>query len=384
MNKIAKKNVFIVLFCVMLSLVFGVSCLVPTKNAKAEETISSTTISTTWDNFFSVSMQATPRANETIDVQQAEVVDNLGKNRTYWRLNWSEVERLIFVINLTNTNDALTFTTFSLTSTFVQTDDMQTPLSPQPDKEKPIETPLISSKTISANSIVNHNFYYYIDSTAVEGQTENAASGQDFGLYKFTLSYNYIKTNSANPEGQESSNHLDIYVAVMPTEIDEDFVYEINRADVQILHKVSSANLMNQYELWLSSSELFRYVNPRYIKWEVVGTDAKRNQYVLDKNQRGEGGEKTIYDGGSPNPPYGSSFVFNSNGIEGLWDVTCKVEDQEGHTLFSVGVKNLSTYRVEPKSNLWWIILIAVSCLVVIGLIILITILIMKKHSRVW
>lgn len=390
MNRQRKKNLYIMTICVVLSLIFLLSMFyfVPNKNARADEPSPPTTIQTVWDKYFSLELHTTPRADETVEITQKEVVDTLQKTRTYWVLNWSEVEVLQFVINLTSADDGVIFNNFSLGVTHVETDDLTTPLSPQLDKDSqdvlPTTTSLITNKNIVANSVGNYNFYYHVDSTASVEKTESTSPGQNFGLYRFTLTYNYTRTSSVGQQEQETEKYLEMYIAIMPTPITEDLVFKIRQENVQILHRVSSSNgLMNKYTLWLSNTEIFKYINPRYIKWKVVGKDGKNNQYVLDKKQRAEGGEKTIYDS-SPTPPYGSSFEFDSNGIEGMWNVSCDIEDKDGNVLYSVEVRNLTTFRTEPKSNLWWILLILALSILLIIAIILIIVFVRKKKNTVW
>ncbi len=386
--KSLKKSIFPCLICVLLgiSLMLGFFAFEHKNFALAEEEFEqgeqSPVIDPVSDNYFSLAIQASPRENEVVSYEMREITDAAGMSHTYICFKWSEIELIRFVINFTNTKQDLRFNTYSLSETYTVTDDMQTPLVPQPGAT-PTQTPLFSNRQILQDSIVNNYFYYYVDSTAPVEKTDTTSAGKDFGLYKFVLSYNYSQTTPANPVGQETNKDLELYIAILPTEITEDLAVEIKKDDIQILYSVTNQNLMNKFNFWLSSNNSLRFINPYYIKWTVTGRDSKNNPYVLDDNQRGDSGERTVYDA-SPVPPYGQNFEFFSNGIEGSWNVGCEIQDKDGNVLFSKEVKNLSTYKVKKPFNYLWLILIISMALILIIIISLLIYYIKKKREHVW
>ncbi len=347
-----------------------------------QEPAPETTIDPISDEFFTWAIQTTPRENKVVSIEKREITDNAGTARQYICLKWEEVEALRFIFNFSNTKPNLRFGQFSLTEIYTTTDDMQTPLAPMPNKNEPTSTSLFLNLQIDENA-ANYTFNYYVDSTYAVDKTETRSAGKDFGLYKFVLSYDYYIPTSADPIGQNTQRQLECYIAILPTEITEELKYEIARRDLQIIYSVTNERLMNKFVLWLSNDDVLAYVNPRYIKWSVTGRDSKNYPYVLDDNQRGDGGQKTVYDA-SPVPPYGRNFEFDSQGIEGHWDITCEIVDVNGEVIFTKTIKNLSTYRVEKPSNLWWILLIIFGSLFLILVLILAIYFIRKKHGTVW
>ena len=140
---------------------------------------------------------------------------------------------------------------------------MQTPIGTEPPK-----TPLI--QTDIYNNIFNsYDFSYSIDSDSKVAESQYHKNGYGFGLYKFDLVYTYLLDDQSVNVSTGSVGG--IYVAVIP-----DDVTTINDKDTKILYSISSSNkLMNVFNLYLSN-DVYKYVNPAYLEWNVVGQNKEK------------------------------------------------------------------------------------------------------------
>ncbi len=371
------KNISLIL-CLILTISFGLGLLLFENSASAEEDtqtpFSQTVVS---DENFSLTMRVTPRNETSVLPLIQETYETVDGEITYFCFQWRDLNTITFNIeNSFNTN--LTFKSYSLLMTYARTDDLTQSILSENNTPK---------KLITSDYLQNNTFTYNIDKDAPIS-SGNIRGNYGFGLYRFQLVYKFSEQQTSTTSTKSIGN---IYVAVIPDDIDKITSLDIQKEKIEIRVRVSSANnLMNKYGLWLSS-DLFTYVNPKYIKWEITGKDRENNVYVLTKDMQEENpNSKVLYE--TPDySPYGNSYDFESKGIEGLWDVECKilwknppenVDKKDSRCSFTV--TGLSTYKVEHTTNIWWIILIAIGILLLIIIIAIILIVYYKKKEKVW
>lgn len=368
-----------VVFCLIFSavLMLGVFSFTKFDNAMADYTpFSSETIS---DTNFSVRLQVAGREATAIGMERATITNTVGNDETYLCFKWRDLKRLNFTVNgLFQQNSSTLFNDFDISMTYAQSDD----LSSMIEAEQTLPKSLFPNE-IQANSFQPSTLFFYIDQNADTEGLSNAKTGFGFGLYRFTFSYHFTKDNKQHPASLDTFN-----IAVIPDDIDEITTDAIKANNVQILRQVrSSQMLMNTYNLWLSS-DLFTYVNPKYIEWQVVGKDIENTTYVLNESMRkGEyTNSKAIWDT-IDTPAIGTSFLFDSKNIEGTWNVTCLIKSKanpEAGPRAMFTANDLSTIKVAPKSYLWLIILLIILAILIVVAVVCIILYIKKKHEKVW
>lgn len=353
------------LFLLVLTLCVGFFAITKKETTYAESFVSATM----QDSNFSMSATANARTQIALPLDMRETTSVVGENIQYYCFKWSELEYFRFRFNATIKDSKKTFTSYQFLLTNLQTDDLQTSLGV-------IEPEILYQGTISNNTFSQFDFYYYIDDDANITETSTRCTGNDFGLYKFDFVYTYIEDNV---EIKKSVG--DIYIAVLPDDIDL-----IPVSEIKILYSISSSNkLMNVFNLYLSN-DTYKYVNPKYIQWNVVGNDKTNISYVLTQKIKDENinyaNSKVIWQSLPEEKVTGTNFVFDSNDIEGKWTVYCTIKNSDGSEKLNLSVQNLSTIKQETKSYIWLILLIICLVLLVAGITTLIVF--YKKRDKVW
>jgi len=364
-------NLFILL-ALMLTLCTGLF-FVPTNTfANAESSLFHSEERS--NDYFSMSMSAQSRietvGNITLDENKQTVTNEADEEITYLVFNWRELESLKFNFSSTIAHQPLEFTSVKFLVTNFQTENLE-------DSVGNGTTTELFSKDITENLLPQIDFYYHIDKDSDTEESSNRRRGNDFGLYKFDYIYSYMNTSFETP--QETSVSLGaIYVAVIP-----DKPETIVDNDIKIIYSISSSNkLMNVFNLYFSTDS-YKYVNPENLQWSVEGMDKSNINYVLSKEIKNSNLDKyanfkTIYE--AYTNPVGTRFIFDSNDIEGIWTVSCKIFNSDNSLKDTLYVENLSTIKLEEKSYLWLIILLVIVGVLLIGSTILIVI--YKKKEK--
>ena len=353
------------IFLIVLTLGLGIFSLQKTETANAESFVQQTLE----DGRFSMTLTVNARNQTALDLDKRSITTVVGEEIDYYCFKWSELEYLRFRFNSTIKDNPLTFKSYQFLLTNIQTDDLQTSLGVSEPK-------ILYQGNISNNSFSQFDFYYYIDDDANITETATRCTGNDFGLYKFDFVYTYEE------DGVDISRSVgDFYIAVLPDDIDS-----IPVSDIRILYSISSSNkLMNVFNLYLSN-DTYRYVNPKYIQWNVVGNDKMNTSYVLTQKIKDENiayaNSSVIWQSLPEDKVTGPNFVFDSNDIEGTWTVYCTIKNTDGSEKLNLSVQNLSTIKQQAKSYLWLILLIVCLVILIAGIIALI--IFYKKRDKVW
>ncbi len=353
------------IFLIVLTLGLGIFSLQKTETANAESFVQQTL----QDNNFSMTITVNARNQNALDLDKRTITTVVGEEIDYFCFNWSELDYLRFRFNSSISNNSLTFKSYQFLLTNIQTDDLQTSLGVT-------EPEILYQGNISNNTFPQFDFYYHIDSDANITESLTRCSGNDFGLYKFDFVYTYEE------DGVDISRSVgDIYIAVLPDDIDS-----IPVSDTRILYSISSSNkLMNVFNLYLSN-DTYKYVNPKYIQWNVVGNDQMNTSYVLTQKIKDENinyaNFTAIWQSLPEEKVTGTNFVFDSNDIEGIWTVYCTIKNSDGSEKLSLSVQNLSTIKQQTTSYVWLVLLII--CLVILIASIIALIIFYKKRDKVW
>lgn len=351
-------------------------CFLNTKQSTASADIfSGVTIS---DGKFSMEMSASARRqNSSLQLNTQTItkkIDDESEEITYYCFNWSEISNLQFRFKSEIKNSTTTYTGYKFLLTNVQDDNLETEVS-QITEGATFST--LYQANILANNFSQFDFYYYIDSDSDITETTTRCKGNDFGLYKFDFVYSYN-----TEEGEAVSVSIGaIYVAIVPQDIST-----VEQTDLKILYSVSSSNkLMNIFKLYLSNNS-YKYVNPKYIQWIVVGLDTKNVNYVLTEKIKTDNlaqyaNYKTIWESLPEGDTTGTEFIFDSNDIEGTWTVYCKIQPGTDNEKV-LSVQNLSTVKVEKKSYVWLILAILCAVILIGGIVSLIVF--NSKKEKVW
>ena len=357
MKLMKTKNFFLksIFFTFALVLAFGATFFVQ-KQALAQESLQSVA-----DGHVQLSMSAKGRLQSSIAPTQQEVENSVGQHTTFFCFNWRDLHSLTFQFSAV---DESIITNFQFLLTYVRSESLNSAFGTNN------ATTLYEGRSIASQN----NFIFYIDPSSVMG-LPNSANGNGFGLYKFDLCYSRLVDN------QPVQNHVEICVAVFADKIDE---IEIPLGTQITYHITSSNKLMNIFNCNLSSS-LFRFVNPDFLQWEVVGQDTNGISYCLDKKMQQQmeyGAYQPLWD--SLQNTTGTSFVFDSNDVEGTWTVSLSIKNSDGTEKANFKIKNLSTIKVN-KPFPWWIVLVVIfGSLLLVGLVVTIVLLVKKKHEKVW
>lgn len=366
-------------FCGMFFLSAICPVFKPFESASAEESIESP--QPTWQNGYiqiqqdGLSFQMTAKsrlANQTWQIEKKTISSAEG-NLQYYFFKWRQLDS--FEISISNISSEKSIESYEFSAQHVSAD-----YSLEQNIESPIE---FGSSGTNTQSLANGGFFvsnatlgltYYIDQN-VSAESQTVKSGFGFGAYKFDFEYAYPQDESSIHES------MTILIAVVPDDIVE--AVEKAQANNTILtYSIEQPKeILNTYRLSFSS-DAFDYVNPEYLQWQAVGTGKDNKKYVLYKAMCEE---NVKYAGYIPlnNDSYGttgSSYVFDSKGVEGTWTVSVKVKGSD----FSLVSPELSTIA-EPKPNLWWMwLLIAFAIALGIGGIVFLAIFIQKKREKVW
>ena len=319
-------------------------------------------------------LSATGRTSSTaLQLDKRQITTSVGDETLeydYYCFKWREISNLKFSFNsqiLTSTN---TFNSYQFLVTYVESENLYETFGNGTEKT-------LSENSISQNSFSPFDFYYYIDKDAQVNDSKERSKGYGFGLYKFDFKYSYTDEDDQNITRSIGA----FYIAILPDDIDT----ATHSEKIQILYSVSSSNrLLNVYNLYLSK-DYYDYVNPKYIEWLVVGTDLEKSSYVYSQKIKDSSIQYANYKAiwqTPPYEPYGNSFVFDSNNIEGTWTVYCIIKDSNGNEKASFHIDNLSTVKQQQTSYVWLIILITILVLLVAGVIALVVF--YYKKQKVW
>lgn len=329
------------------------------------------------DGRFSMTMTANARKQTSLPLDKRTVSKKIGettKDITYYCFEWKDLHNLRFRFSSNIRGSTTEYTAFKFLLTNVQDDNLETEISEVAESANFVT---LYQGSIAGNTFPQFDFYYYIDKQSDLSETPTRCKGNDFGLYKFDFVYTY----RADDSNLVDISVGDIYVAVLPQDINT-----VEQTDLKILYSVSSSNkLMNVFNLYLSNDS-YKYVNPKHIKWSVVGLDKLKVNYVLTDKMKTDNlaqyaNYKTIWESLPEADISGANFLFNSNDIEGTWTVYCTITNNNGETK-TLSVQNLSTLKKEKESYVWLILLIIGLALVLGGIISFIVI--YKKNDKVW
>lgn len=320
-------------------------------------------------NYFTMRLTANPRKQTTVLKDERKIANAVGDEITYHCFKWSEIQNLTFRFYSNISQSPLTFNAVKFVVTNVQSDDLTTPIGTS-DPKTLFQTPIIQ------NTYFQSDYFYYIDKNSTVKESATTSRGNDFGLYKFDFIYTYLE-NSKNQDVSIGA----FYVAILP-----DKVEEIERNDASILYSPAreTRELVTIYNLKLSN-DLYKYVNPKCIRWSVQGEDQDNVKYILTQSLKDEkpgtyGSYIPIWQ--SLEDTNGTDFVFDSNGIEGTWTVQCTIYDSEGNEVKNLVLDGLKTIKKEKTSYLWLILLLIAVALIIVAIVGLI--LYRKRHDKVW
>ncbi len=380
-NKIKQNFFSTILFLFTLICLFGAfffsTTVVNTVNAKTDDFTKEISLNQTvsTDEYFSVTLSATGRDGNPLEVSDPK--------DGYFCLNWRDVSFLEF--KLTNLLPTNSYINFEFKQIFCKSDDLNFPIGN--GTENSILTGMLtnSSKT----------YRYYTDKTVILPDDENESDdklriGEGFGLYQFDFVYSYFQFNDEDDADKlVSDKSLKVAVAILPDDINK---IEIPN-NITISYDVSSSDkFLNIYRLFVSNVSgerlsLFDYVNPECLQWNVTGTDKENIKYVLCQETKDKDDAfityRCVWSTLERNKITGSSFVFDSNNIEGNWKAFLKIVDKNGNEITTLKTREFSTIKI-PAPSYWWVwLLVALSILLIGGTIFLI-VFIKKKKQGVW
>lgn len=366
-------KLFIISFCV----VFGAATLfyVPTSQPafKASAEMDEQVSCSVGDDNFTMDMTAYARTGSVLPYTTQIVENTVGDEVEYLCFKWRDIDNLHFVLKGHPTQTTIV-ESFQFKLTFVSADSLKTHIGVEEAKV------LYEGGVNQSNE--NLNYYYFIDSAYPIEQTATISRGNDFGLYKFDLVYTHIVGDEA-----VAVSIGEIFVGIIPDDIDE-AISKVTNAQVE--YTVESSNrLLNVYKLTLNTipADALKYVNPAYLIWSAYGTDVDGNRYVLDKDTQSSDpnfwNDQLLWEA-FPNKN-GTNFTFDSNDVEGTWNVQLSIKGKNGEEKLHFEVNDLSTIKTEHKSLVWLWFLIALLVLILLLLIIILILLKRrKKEEKVW
>lgn len=334
---------------------------------------------------FQVSFQATTRTGSALYPEIKDpvtVIDENGEGKevSYYYYDWSEISNIR--ISLQSLSPAgKTFTGVKIVVSFNETEDLT-------QNVKEDET--IFEYNITNNIFSPTTLTYNIDEDALSAETELNKNGHGFGIYKFDVIYTYVDNNDAqqgnSQEIERSVADDGTYFAIVPDDIDSFSSSDPSNSITLSSVVTSSDRFLNAYTISINENT-YKYVNPVHIVWTVEGVDINNTLYVLTESDAV--GEYEGYAYLWPNLPqgiedgyrYGNTFYFDSNNVEGNFNVRCSIYNSNDE-LITFREISVSTVKVETISYLWLIILLIILLLVIIASIILIIIL--KKQEKMW
>ena len=364
-----RKGIYSLIFA-SLMLILSIFAFMPILSTKAQNdnslSRSDSNFSITYTGYRSSSNALTPTYKEPVQI----IDDEHGRTVNYAYYNWSEIKFININIENYISGSSDTFVDFKLILSYKQTENWN---------ENTTETRTIYEETINNNVLENKVLTFYIDEP--EEIIENALYGDGFGIYKFDFVYSYLDSDS----GQTFEKTLgDMYFAVVPDDIDT-----INRQISFDIETYSSDKFLNTYYISIKEDD-YKYVNPSHIVWSVTGIGKDNTRYVMREADKtgeqdyrsalwpsyGDNNEKD-----TERDMYGNDFLFDSNDVEGRFDISCTIYDTEGNIITSY-VTTVTTIKDETYSYLWLIIVLIILVLIVIAAIILIVVL--RKKEKMW
>lgn len=364
-----KKVILNICAIVFLSLMLGFPFLIipqHTTSATAQQSVISK------DSNFSMEMTATARKKTaSLLLSPTKTSTTIGEEKidyTFYSFQWRDIEYLRFRFTSTIADSHNNFTKYQFKLAYIQAESIDTSFGNG-------EEIILNQSNISTNTFDQIDYYYYIDSDVSMSESNLRSKGKDFGLYKFDFVYTYSDEEVSNVEKSIG----EICVAIIPDDIDK-----ITYDSMQILYTVSSSKkLMNVYNLYLSK-DYYKYVNPKYLEWIVIGTDRDNFNYAYSKqiceNNIAYANYKSIW----INPPQdaiGTNFTFDSNDIEGTWTAYCVIKNSRGEEVSRLTVENLSTIKNKESSPVWIILISILAILIASGIIGLIVFYAKRKKS---
>lgn len=312
------------------------------------------TLPTITDGNFTASFVAKARKNTRILYTTESVTTITNEEITYNVYDWKDLEYLTISISADiaeNTENEYRFCELNVAN--IQTDDNKTSIGLF--KERTI------SKTLLTNNRMNRQtLTYYIDSSTNLIESEFKKIGNDFGLYRFSLNY------TAQIDGSERNINIgSLYIEVRPDKIDTK-----STTNLKIHYDVTSSNkLMNVFQLSLANSSSYKYVNPAYIQWKVIGRDVNNVEYALNDEVKNSNtayaNYRVIWSATQQIQTTGQTFLFDSNDIEGTWIATCTILNSDGTEKTILTSEEMSTIKVERKSYTLIIILSVVGAVAI-------------------
>lgn len=329
------------------------------------------------DENFSMKMTANSRKSISLPLDKRTVQNTAGQTIEYYCFKWRDISNLKFTFTGISTSQTKTMKSYKFLLTNIQTDDLTTQVSQSIVGSK---FSTLCQGDIANNSFSKFDFNFYIDKNVDITETATRCKGNDFGLYKFDFIYTYEEDQQIISRNIGNAGSGDIFVAILPDDIDS-----IEQDGTKILYAVSSSNkLMNIFNLYLST-DTYKYVNPKYLEWVVTGTDKNNVNYVYSQQMKDENinyaNHKAIWTS-PPSSANGTSFIFDSNDIEGVWTANCTIKNSDGTNKSVLAVQNLSTIKIQEKSYLWLIFLII--AIVVIVVVTITLIVLYKKKEKIW
>lgn len=361
LGKICFSNILLGLLIAVFC--FSTLCISTPQNVACAEQLENIPVLSDLNSYFSVKTTANSRKSQKIYYENKTVNTSIGENITYLAFKWSDLYSLSFSISANMQESENEYTYYDFSASFFQTDDLSTPTTQ-------MKTKTLVSSPITNKRIPMINLTYYIDSNTEATESDTTKIGNDFGIYKFNFTYKVIIDEITHQISLDS-----LYIAILPDNIDT-----ISTANLKILKTVTSSNkLMNVFNLKLSRESAFKYVNPAYIQWSIIGKDINNVNYILTQDLKDSSptfaNYRIIWESQLPTEPTGTSFLFDSNDIEGTWIAYCTILNSDGTTREVLQSEQLSTIKVERKSYTLMIVLIVLGVAVlssVVGLIVFI------------
>ena len=357
-----------VLFCGIFAVQGSSLCLAQGGEEKVSSNAEIFMDASVTDSYFTMKMEAVPRKLSTTlykDVREIESVAGIKAN--YYCFKWRDLEYLKFKLTGTNLTEKNYLST-KLVLSNIQSNTIDSAIGVEREE-------IILTADVRSGYYAPTEFYYYIDSDIDLAESLYQIKGNDFGLYKFDFIYTYLEKGE-----QVDVSVGDISVAVIPDRVDE-----ILETNTKIEYEIKSSNrLMNTYKLKLSTDE-YKYVNPKYLEWVILGENLEKTSYILTKQQKERelgkyANYKYIWD--DLDSVNGKEFIFDSNDIEGNWTAYLKISNEDLSEHKTLVLENLSTVKQQKKTNFWWIIILIGSCLL---LVLSISLIIARhKKDKVW
>lgn len=377
-----KSRIKFLPFLLLIGVLFSLFSFLPNFSANAEISMRENEIVVSNDDF-QVSFQATTRKGSALYPEIKDpvtVIDEDGEGRevNYYYYNWSDISNIRITMESLSPQGK-TLTGVKVVVSYSETEDLTENVN--------------TDETIFEYTVTNifspTQLYYYIDENSIN-ETELNKNGHGFGIYKFDIIYTYFDNNDAQQETpQEISRSVadnGTYFAILPDDIDAFKLNDPNN-DISLSTLVTSSDtFLNAYIISINE-DTFKYVNPVHIVWTVEGVDINNTLYVLTKSDAVGEFEGYAYlwdnlpEGIEDGFRYGNTFFFDSNGVEGNFNVRCSIYNSNDE-LITFREVAVSTVKVETISYLWLIILLIILLLVIIASVILIIIL--KKQEKMW